>query len=460
MKSLARKVNSIITKQKRVLIKRLNRFLPHQIILGKSFRISRNSLRKSEFHNREKLEELQFTKLKNLLIHAYKNVPYYQRIFRERNLTPDSFQNLQDIKKLPVLTKEIVKDNFDDLQALNLQKKDIQTRMTGGTKTEPLIIFINREAQDMVWAIFWRHFNWAGYYFGDRTFSMTYPFGVNGLNNLFYFDPGRRQLFCDTRSFSSIFLQKVIEKINTFKPKVIYSYPSHLYFLAKYIEKNKVSFHRPKTIVTSSELFFKEEREKIELIFGCKAYGIYANNERVISSGQCEEGNYHIDAEHTYVEVLRNNRDAHIDEIGEVIGTSLDNYAMPFIRYKVGDLCKLSNENCPCRRAHPVISDILGREEDIIKTKDKWILPRDLFFINELDNVFEAQVVRKNSGRSITIRIAREDPSRELNIANIINEVKKRISINLDIQIELAGEIQRTASGKFPFIVSENNRVT
>jgi len=135
---------------------------------GREFGKWRRFLEESQWWAPGKLEDYQHRELEKLIQHSYDNVPYYRDLFREHGLSPRDIQRKEDLKKLPFLTKDLIKANFEQLQAQNMPRSSIEFHTTGGTTGTPLAVGLERRTNAIRLAFDWRFFNWAGYHFGDR----------------------------------------------------------------------------------------------------------------------------------------------------------------------------------------------------------------------------------------------------------------------------------------------------
>lgn len=221
--------------------------IPLSIRYGKVFRDTYRFLQESQWWSREKLEEYQMQQLQTLLTHSYNNVPYYRKVFNERGLKPKNIQSLDDIRKLPYLTKQTVQKNLSDLVARNFPKSKLHYMTTGGSTGIPLGFYWEKGVTDpKEWALVWRQWNWAGYKFGEKRITLR----GNVINR---FKKGKRQwweynpidnaLILSSYDMTDENLPKYIEKINKFKPVAIQGYPSSLSILANFLRKAKDKRH-------------------------------------------------------------------------------------------------------------------------------------------------------------------------------------------------------------------------
>ena len=162
-----------------------------------------------------------------------------------------------------------------------------------------------------------------------------------------------------------------IEALRRFQPAMIHGYPSSIYLIAHYLVENNISDIRPKAVFTASETLLDFQRKIIEEAFGCKVFSWYGNTEMVAHATECELGGMHVQLLHSVMEIT----DEKGNPVGEgvegiMIGTGLDNWAMPLIRYKVGDVAVPALRRCSCGRGYPLVEKIVGRVEDYVVTPE------------------------------------------------------------------------------------------
>jgi phenylacetate-CoA ligase len=260
-------------------LKHIYATIPLPLRYGKTFRDTYNFLQESQWWSKEKLEEYQMQQLSKLLNHAYENVPYYRRVFDERGLKPKDIQDFDGLRKLPYLTKDIIRKNLSDLVAQNCPESKLYYVATGGSTGIPLGLYWEREFTDpKEWAFVWRQWNWAGYQFGERRVTLR----GNVINR---FEKGKRQwweynpvdnaLILSSYDITNKNLFKYIEEIEKFRPVAIQAYPSVLYVLATFLRNKELMLENIKTILTCSETLYPHQRQIIEKYLGAKVYDHY-----------------------------------------------------------------------------------------------------------------------------------------------------------------------------------------
>ena len=424
-----------------------------------------NFLQESQWWSIERLKQYQMQQLKKLLNHAYKNVPYYKRIFDEKLLKPKNIQNFEDFRKLPYLTKDIVRGNSDNLIAKNISKENMKYVTTGGTSGKPLGFYIEERTIFIRDAFDWRQYNWAAYKFGDKCVVLRGNVVQRKENRKpawWEYDQANNYLILSTYDMTEENLPKYVKKIEEFKPKIIQGYPSALDILARFIKENNLKINikgNVKAILTSSENLYLTQRKLIKEIFRCPVFDLYGNSEQVVRFGECikHEG-YHNFMEYGYTEILNSKGKPVVEEgeIGEIVATGFTNYATPLIRYKTGDLVEYTHNKCSCGRKLPLIKRIEGRLQELIVTKNNNLISMAAMNMhsNVFDNVKQFQLYQDKPGK-ITFKIVRKNTYTQKDTECIIQELQRKIKNQININIKFVSEIPKTDRGKYKFLIQK-----
>jgi len=344
--------------------------IPRSFLLGSGFKEKLQFLKESEKWKTDELVKYQEQRLSLLIKHSYENVSYYHELFKSNGIYPDDIKKIKDLKKIPILTKDIIRENKQKLLSKNYSKFSPSQAQTSGTTGVPLVFYLDQQNREMEYAQMWRQIQWSG--------IKNVNIKIASFRGDFVFEPDsnkicrtnglQKELTFNTYNLLDSQIKKIIIKLNKYKPELIKGFPHALFLISKYAVENDldITFH-PKIIQTSSEQLNNEMREIIEQYFESKIFDRYAQSEYVISFGQCEYGVYHQFMESGIISFIE-------DRYGfeRLIGTGLWNYSMPFINYDVEDIIKSCNDSCQCNcnRGLSVIEDFQGRAEDIIKTPD------------------------------------------------------------------------------------------
>lgn len=422
---------------------------------GKNFSNMYEFLQESQWWSEEKLKEYQLEKLKNIIVYAYENVPYYKKLFDKNKIDAYSINRFEDIKKIPYLTKEIIKENINDLYNINYPKYKIEYKTTGGSTGTPMGLyqdrFYTRQVEQAFVSDMWSRVG----YDKSRKQKIVYLRGIRIKNKL-------------ERNFNNLILNgfllteknylDYLEAIKNFKPDFINGYPSMLYILSKYIVENNVEINMPelKAILLTSENVYDFQREVIEKAFKVRTYSFYGHTERACIGGECEKStNYHITPQYGYTEFINEKgEDSKIDgEYVEIVCTGFINPVMPFIRYKTQDIAINSTEKCSCGRNYKIIKKIEGRAQDFVFDNEnnmKSFTCQDEPLWSIKDKIVAYQYIQEKPGE-ILLNIQPKFKLTCDDISNVESDFKNTFN-GFNLKIELVDEIKKNHSGKFRYL--------
>ena len=430
----------------------------------KTFRDTYKFLQKSQWWSREQLEEYQLQQLGKLLIHAYENVPYYRKVFDERGLKPRDIQDFSDLQKLPFLTKEIVRDNLNDLKARNYSADKFEYVTTGGSTGIPLGFYYEKGvSRAKEWAFMKTQWDRVGYHFRDKCVILRGNVVESADKGKFWESSlFGRWLILSTYHMTDGNLPKYIEKIREFKPKFIQAYPSAITILARFMRENNIEpFPTVKAILCGSENLYPAQRELLEETFQCRVYSWYGNSEQVVLASECEKSTfYHIFPEYGFVELIGNDGKTVIkeNEMGEIVATGFNNFIFPFIRYRTGDLGVYTYQKCTCERSYSLLKSVEGRLQELVVTKGKGLVTLTaLIFAQHFEafsRVKEMQLVQEREGE-LVVKIAPTPQYSENDQQEILSKMQKAVGNSLDINFEYVDHIPRTQRGKYRFLIQK-----
>ena len=325
-------------------------------------------LDESQWWPKEKIEAFRDEKLRRLIRHCYEHVPYYRRIMDERRLLPRDIESAKDLWKLPVLTKSLVRSNWDDLRATNIPDDAISVTATGGTTGEPMKIAKHSETEAWANMSLERGLAWGGLqpgasyarltggslWGGGKTWRQRISDTLMGRLSLPAFDLGRENVL----QYAAV--------IRQYKVPFLVGYATTIYDFARLLLEFKESLKLQAVFTTASHLY-PEWAEIIRKAMDCKVYSYYGCGECNSMGYQCEEGRaYHTPEEHVILEIESDSGESSLQGEGEVLLTDLDNDAMPLLRYRNGDYLTLSDQQCSCGRELLLISNLEGRIHDFL----------------------------------------------------------------------------------------------
>jgi phenylacetate-CoA ligase len=411
--------------------------------------------------SKEQLDSFQWMRLEKLLIHCWNNVPFYKKHWQKAGIQNiGDIKNLQDFSKLPILTKQDVSDNYDELIPESAKGKNIK-KATGGSTGQPFKFELDELSNDARQAIMWRGYGWlhAGlgakslFLWGDNVGRIsTFRKIKEALYHRFYH---RRMV--STFDMNIEHMDKYTKEINQYKPETIVSYVNPLYEVAKYINKQKVKVHSPISLLTGAEPLYEYQRQAIEQAFQTKVYNTYGCREFMLIAAECEkQSGLHINIDHLVVETLNEDKAKITGEAGDIVITDLMNYGMPLIRYLNGDRATISNSPCCCGNPLPMIEKINGRKLDVIKTKSGQMIPGELFphLFKEFEGLTKFQIKQSHID-SLDIYLVVNEKFRAEDKQAIILEINKYSKDELEFNFHMVNDIPLTSSGKYRVTISE-----
>lgn len=412
-------------------------------------------LRRTQWLTPQALEQLQLRRLRRLLQHACEHVGYYRELFQTSGLDPDDIRTLDDLRQVPPLTKQAVRDNlYFDLLSDNHDKRKIQKIATSGSTGEPLALFVDRLQLDMRWANTWRNVEWTGYRFPDRQVRLWHStIGLKPTQAV----KERLDAALSRRKFFPVYglddrtLRKYVAYVRRHRPALLDGYAEAFNVVAHLLAREPMDGVRAGAIISSAQTLPAETRALIEQQLGCAVFDKYGAREFSGIAHECEaHSGYHLNAESYIVEIMRDGRPAAEGEVGEVLVTDLNNRCVPLIRYQLGDLAVATRRACPCGRGLPLIERVIGRLQSVVLGTNGRYLPATFFahFFKEYEYaVARYQVIQEATDR-LDVRIIRKSrftSETEQNIRRSLNEV---LGHGMTIRFEFVDAIPLGRTGK------------
>ncbi|KJS28677.1 MAG: adenylyltransferase [Desulfatitalea sp. BRH_c12] len=433
----------------------------NNIVLPIGDRISRQSVMKyyrlyseMQWWPHLKLQEYQNNLFVKTINEAYLQVPFYRDLYDKSNIDMRKIKSLSDIGRLPILTKDMIRKNYPD-KIVNKNRKSNIELFTSGSTGKPLSVRLDMETISAARALMLLRANFSGWEIGQPYLQtgMTLNRGwiryakdlLLGVHYVSAFDL--------TDDKIDLYL-KIIKK---HKLKYIMGYASSLYLIAKRAISNNSGIEL-KGAVSWGDNLFAQYRKVIENAFQCRVTDTYGCGEGIQIAAECEYGNYHIFMPHVHVEFLYENKN-YTDEVGEILVTRLNAGAMPFIRYRIGDIGKKSHDSiCKCGRSLNHFKSIEGRDSDIIVTPNGNNLIVHFFTgIFEYEKTVDTFQVVQNEIDSIDVKIVPMKGFTESIWEKIRNEIHTKGDPSLEINLEIVQSIPLEKSNKRRFVISRLN---
>jgi len=423
----------------------------------------RRFLEKSQWFSEEELKEYQNKRLKEIIEHCYENVPYYQNLFHQLRLKPDDFEDTEDLKKLPLLTKEIIRKNFQSLTARNSKKFKPSLYKTSGTTGEPFEFYLDKPIHILEFCYYWRYWSWAGYRLGDPFVDFTLDYFVHGkIKSIYKYMPLTKNLIFNPTQVSFKNLDRFASLIKKYKPLFLKGIPSIITTFALLLEKAGYTDISFKAVFTAAEKVLENQKQIIERVFNSRIFDSYGHMESAVAASQCQHGSYHINSEYGIfsIEEKEQMRDHRGNKVGEIIGTSLHNLAMPFLRYQTGDLAadNFSGRKCPCGRGLPLVKEIIGRSDCVIITPDdRFVSSHIVMPMNYIEGIQCFQIIQESKKNFIIKITRRDDISEEFIKERLLFYYKEILGTDINLTIRFVPLDHWDKTSKHSFLISKLN---
>lgn len=434
--------------------------IPQSKRYGQVFNNQIRKLREQDSFGIGEMQERVNNQFLSIVQHAYKNVPYYQRLFKEKDIPINSFKDISDISKIPFLTKELLVKYREELIATNINKESLQYITTSGSTGNPVGFYVDSDSTMKEWAYTIHLWSRIGYRSDSSRLLLrgkTFWAQKNQGRNWQY-DALRRELSCNIFDFSEENLEQYCKAIEKYRPDFVHGYMSAVMILCKHIEKRVGSLrHRFKAILAVSENVLSSQREYVERILNARVFSFYGHSERLIMAGECEYSNeYHIEPLYGYAEIVdRNGNVIKDDSIGELVATGFCNKGMPLLRYKTGDMASWSQKNnCKCKRPHIRLKEVHGRwKQDVLVNCDNALI--SLTAINMHSNIFDKiiryQFYQDTIGKIVMKILPNRNFGKDDEI-KILKQLVEKTQGKIEFQIKLVDEIPIKANGKYSVV--------
>lgn len=405
-----------------------------------------------------KLEELQWQRLERMLTYAGKHSPFYRELFTAGNLNPDGHWNWEAFRRIPVTTKQAIRNRTDQFISDEYHKQNLVTAKTGGSTGFSLNLFFDESCQErrnaaQMWAD-----RWAGWQLGEKKASIWgNPPVAKGLKQRLRLILLDRTIYLDTMNLNDQSMGEFVSKWRRERPKAVFGHAHSIYLFARYVLEKGHQDLRPKGIVATSMMLLEHERQVIEEAFGCKVTNRYGCEEVGLIACECEQHNgMHLNLPHLVVEFLdANDQPVKPGEPGKIVVTDLNNFSMPLIRYRVEDVGVHTIRQCACGRQLPILERLEGRVADFLKLPEGGqvagisLVERTL---TKVPGIEQMQLVQNSLQEIIINRVKGQDYSDKTD-AMLIDAMREVFNESVAINIQDVSNIPQEPSGKYRFSI-------
>ncbi|WP_342804800.1 AMP-binding protein [Alteromonas sp. M12] len=420
----------------------------------------RKSLEKSQWFDKETLQQEQSNRLQRFIQTVYKNVPYYRQMFDSSNISPNDIQSAEDLVKLPFLDKSKISANFDQL------KSDVAGPLarfnTGGSSGQPLIFLLGNERVSHDVAEKWRATRWWDVDIGDKEIvAWGSPIELGAQDRVRLIRDGLfRSELIPAFDMTEQKLLSFLKTIRDTKPKMLFGYPSVFDLLAKTAKQHGMEMNNLgiKVAFVTSERLYPYQRESIEQVFGCPVANGYGGRDAGFIAHQCPEGGMHLSYEDIVVEIIDpQGNPLPAGQSGEIVVTHMGTSEFPFIRYRTGDIAIMSDKKCACGRGLPMLESIEGRSTDFVVAADGTILHglSLIYILRDIKSVEAFKIVQESMQHTHVQVVSKNGEVDEQTQNIIITGIQARLGAEVSVTVESLTEIAPEKSGKYRYVISK-----
>ena len=423
---------------------------------GATYYRRQGELETTQWMSPDELEAWQLGRLRRLVRHAYENVPYYRNRYERMQIYPQDIRTLKDFRSLPFVTRDDVNNHLEEMVAPGLRDRAV-ANSTGGSTGQPMQ-FYSENAFDW-WdnALELRGRGWYGVHDGD---SIAFVWGAQrDLHNRDWRARLKakvlRERYLNAFQMNDQSMQVYAEMLVQWKPAMFRAYASALAMFAQYVKEQGIVGIRPRLIETTAEKVSVQQRQLLEEVFQCRVADWYSARELGTIAYQCPSGSLHV-CETRYLEIVADDRVVQPGEMGEVAITSLHQEAMPFIRYKIGDMAIYEAGACRCGRGLPVLREVVGRLQDFLVTSQGHFVHGGYFphTLRLWPEILRYQIYQPDQ-KHLELRLVCRNKNDTGWLDSLSEELHECFGDDMNIVFRLVDQIELTSAGKHRFIISD-----
>ncbi|MGH7799094.1 MAG: phenylacetate--CoA ligase family protein [Thermodesulfobacteriota bacterium] len=391
--------------------------------------------------------------MRRLITHAYENVPYYRKLFDRDGLKPKDIQSVDDLSLIPITSKKQLQSlPVEEIVARGVNPKNLIARKTSGSSGEPFTIR-RTWLEERLLSLFRLR---ATHYLGQRPTDREASVGLVWPTH-----PRDKQL--PTKILQALGLyrmvrinrllppENIVRTLRNSRPDFLTGSPGVLSRLAQIIsDEDRLVIH-PRFVRVSGEVVTPLMRRQITEAFKAPVFEVYTNREFGVIAWECKEtGELHTSDDSIIVDVLNNGRPAATGERGEVVGTNLHSFAMPFIRFRLGDLVTKGLETCRCGQPFSTIRAVQGRMLDYFPLPGGRMIHPYQISLLFLDSpwVRQYQLTQEREDRVILHIVPHNTPTSQ-ELVQLEEPVATVLGQSVEFRVILVPEIQLEPNGKF-----------
>lgn len=423
---------------------------------GKVIRQSLHELENTEWISREELEAIQLKKIQNLVAYAYEHVPFYRKRYQQEDIHPQDIKSFRDFQALPYLTRHDVINNKETLTSTDY-KGEVFQGSTSGSTGNPMRYIMEKTTAYWSYATEARCRLWYGVHPGDKMARILVVLGANSklhwksdLANLV-----KRYRYLDSRSITDIAIKDYADMLIKWQPTMFRVYPSALSLFAHYLKERGITKIHPKLIESTGEKITLSQQKLFHEVFNAPIASHYSSLEIFSIAYDCPEGSLHVNQDR-YLELVDRDKVVNPGQTGDIVVTSLNQFAMPFIRYKNGDMGTYETHSCKCGRSMPVLREIGGRKSDVLVRPDGSAVHWTGVYVVMMykHEVLQYQIYQPDCNHIEVYVVLRQNVDKSY-LENICDDMQPLFGDEMSISVKPVEHIQPSSSGKLLFIISD-----
>lgn len=431
---MASTINYLISKQPKFIQKFFYRIVPFKYRYGKKYSEFLRVIKESKKWTYEQSKEHQFNELKKLLKFVESNVPYYRILFQKINFDIN-IKSFDDLKKLPILTKEDILSSPEDFISESFSKKKYKMN-TSGTTGKRLTLYGSDDLYKIECAFITNSFNSHGANIYDEHSIWIRRYSPKENDPIYFDDLELNRSYMSAFHLNDDTVKDYVNYINKTKTKILVSYPSTLYYLSVLCNKHNLKLKYVKHLHGASEVCLPQWSEKIQEYLGIKIKMHYGQVEKVSFAHQDSDDDF-------YRENLLYGYNEYLED-GSIIATGFHNDVMPLIRYETKDNVELLESPILDGAFPKTIKRILGRDGDMLLTdKNSWVPAVNFYsFMSKIEQVDLFQITQNKNDKSVIFKVV---PNKSYNDSTenlLVLEMKARLG-EVPLKLEIVSELTR-----------------
>lgn len=434
-------------------------FLLQQRVKGHAGAALLRELEASQWLAPAALAQLRLARLRTLLGHAGRHVPYYRDLFARLGFDPAKVRDLRDLRCLPILRKADISARRDDFRSA--VAGPLQRCNTGGSSGEPLIFYLGKARVSHDVAAKWRATRWWGVDIGEvEVVVWGSPIELGAQDRWrAWRDRLLRSTLLPAFQMSANRLDAYLRRLQRLRPRMLFGYPSSLCHLVRHAQAQRVPLDTlgVRVVFVTAERLYEDQRTLLATAFGCPVANGYGGRDAGLIAHQCPEGGMHLSAEDIIVEIVDQAGQPVPDgTLGAIVVTHLASADFPFIRYATGDVGALGTAPCPCGRGLPLLHSLEGRSTDFVVARDGTVMHglALIYILRDIAQVRAFKIVQESLLLTRVLLVCAPALAEDTR-HRIAAQFKARLGAEVAIDISEVPEIAAEASGKYRYVVSK-----